>query len=378
VKLRRVLIRVVRLVAILFLVSLGTFFLLDLVPGDPVAVMLGPNASPQRYAELRSELGLNEPVVTRYVDWLKGVLTGDMGKTVATPRQDVAGLIRSRLPVTIEIAAMSLVMAFAIAIPLGVCSAYFHGTRTDRTIGAWSFAVLSIPSFVLALLLIFVFVFHVGVVRVFLGGAAVAAIGTLIRYSILRIRSRPKGERRVTVALGAVGVVVASLLGLLLVANFPQLPRQGFERLTGSKGVGANLRSAFLPALTLALAEAAVFARVLRADMIDTLNQDFVAAARAKGLPTWHVLFRGALRPSLFSLVTISGLTLGRLIGGTLIVEQVFGLNGIGSLLVESINENEFRVVQACVLVITVGYVVINTVVDASYSLIDPRLRRRR
>ena len=156
------------------------------------------------------------------------------------------------------------------------------------------------------------------------------------------------------------------------------IPRQGFSRVTAEDGILENLRHAFLPALTLALTEAAIFMRLLRGDLLSTLQEDYILSARAKGMPRWRILVSDALRPSSFSLITIAGVALGRAIGGTVIVETIFNLPGMGTMVVSAIGANDYPVVQASVLVIAVFYVVINSIVDISYAYLDPRIRRGR
>jgi len=158
----------------------------------------------------------------------------------------------------------------------------------------------------------------------------------------------------------------------------PDFPRQGWVRLTSDDGLAENLRSAFLPALTLAAMEAAVWMRILRGDLITTLQEDFILAARAKGMPRWRILTFDALRPSSFSLITVLGVSLGRLIGGTVIVEQIFNLPGMGTLMVRSIRAKDVPVVQSAVLLIAVIYVLVNAAVDVAYAYLDPRIRRGR
>jgi peptide/nickel transport system permease protein len=173
----------------------------------------------------------------------------------------------------------------------------------------------------------------------------------------------------------AAAVVVG--LGVALALLLPEFPRQGFARI-GTAGLGDNLRSVFLPVLTLALAESAQLTRLLRNDMATTLGEDFVLAARAKGMPVRHILVKEALRPSSFSLITVAGISFGRLLGGTVIVETIFRLPGMGTLIVESVTKKEFLVLQAAVLLVATLYVVVNALVDLSYLALDPRTRRAR
>ncbi len=208
-------------------------------------------------------MGLHDPFLVRYGDWLSGVVRGDFGRSYRTS-QPVAEAIRERLPVTIEIGVLALLIALASSIPLGVLSAYRAGTRFDRAVSGISFGLLSVPSFMLAIFLMYTFA--------------------------VRLR---------------------------------WLPASGWTRLTDNPL--ENLKSAILPALSLAVAETAVYTRLLRSDVLQTLQEDFLALARMKGLPTWRILFGHALRPSSMSLMTVIGVQLAALLGGAVIVEQVFG-----------------------------------------------------
>jgi peptide/nickel transport system permease protein len=315
---RTVLSRVLLVIPVLFLVSIGTFFLVALVPGSPEVEVLGPNASAQDYARVREELGFNEPIIQRYVHWLGNTLHGDLGDNLVPPIQRVSTMLLRALPVNVELAILALLMAFAIAIPAGLWSAYRPGGRFDRVASAGTFGVISVPSFLAGLLLILVFA-----------------------------------------------------------VNWPIFPLGQWARPT-EEGWITNLHHAFLPALTLALAEAAVFTRLLRSDMMSTLQEDYILAARAKGMPTGHILVREALRPSSFSLITLAGISVGRLIGGTIIVEQVFTLPGLGSVVITAAQKHDYTVVQGAVLLIALIYIVVNLFVDLFYAYLDPRIRRGR
>lgn len=313
--LRSVLKRLGELVIVLLIVSFGTFMLVSLMPGDPAVSILGEGRSPEEYAEVRDDLGLNDPVLVRYLHWLGDAVTGDLGTSVVPPYVDTADRIMAALPVSVELALLGMGMAIVISIPLAMWSAYRAGGRVDRIISAGTFGVLSVPSFLAGLLII---------------------------------------------------MVLANQLGWF--------PRAEWARL--SEGVGPNLYHAFLPALTIALAETAMFTRVLRNDLIGTLNEDFILAAKAKGMGTMHILFSDALRPSSFSMVTLMGISLGRLIGSTVIVEYLFALPGMGSLVIGAANNGDFVMVQGAVLVIAVIYVAVNALIDLSYGYLDPRIRR--
>jgi peptide/nickel transport system permease protein len=360
-------------VPVLFLVSLATFFLIELVPGDPVVASLGNAATPETVARARESLGLDRPVATRYVEWLGDAVTGDLGNSLIRPSASVSDLVRASLPITLQLAFMGLLIALVVAIPLAIWAAYREGTGFDRATNVATAAIISVPSFLAALLLAYFFVFEeqvprTGFLAVGLGIAAALFIGAWRRYG------DDTNRAVVSRALAGLAVVVVTFA---VYGSFPEFPRTGFSRLTDDRGLAQNLRTAFLPAFTLALTEIAVFTRLLRTDMIATLQEDYILAAKAKGMPLWRVLWGDALRPSSFSLITLAGVSLGRLIGGTVIVETVFGIPGMGRLVVTNgVVLGDYPIVQGGVLVIAVFYVMINLLVDMSYLYLDPRIRR--
>jgi peptide/nickel transport system permease protein len=363
-----------RIIPVLIVVSIATALLIQLLPGDPAVAIAGPDASPEQYAVIRESLGLNEPLFTRYIHWLGGFLQGDLGKTLAPPVQDVSTMIAARLPVTLELAILASALSLAIAIPVGAWSAYRLGRGFDNVATFGSFALISLPSFLLALLLIYFVVFNQEAVK-----GVILGVGLIVAFSFawgaigVRGKSLTAAHRRRRWIVAAAVLAVAALLIVLL----PDFPRQGFTRITEG-GLIENLRSVFLPVLTLALAESAQLTRLLRNDMATTLQDDFVLAARAKGMPVRHILVKEALRPSSFSLITVAGISLGRLIGGTVIVETIFRLPGMGTLIVDAVAKKEFLVLQASVLVVAGLYVLINALVDISYLYLDPRTRHAR
>ncbi|MFS3129309.1 ABC transporter permease [Nocardioides sp. Bht2] len=307
--------RCAELVAVLFLVSFGTFWMVSLMDTDPAVSILGEGHSEAAYAQVRDDLGLNDPLITRYLNWLTDALQGDLGTSVVPPYTDIADRIGAALPVSVELAVLGMGMALIFCVPLAMWSAHRQGGRIDRMVSAGTIGVLSIPSFLAGLLVILIF---------------------------------------------------ANTLGWF--------PRAQWSRL--EDGVWQNLYHAFLPALTIALAETAMFTRILRNDLVTTLQDDFILAAKAKGMGTVHILFSDALRPSSFSLMTLMGIGLGRLIGSTVIVEYLFALPGMGSLVVGAANAGDYVMVQGAVLVIAVVYVVTNALIDLSYGYLDPRIRR--
>ena len=301
-----------RLIIVILVVTALTFLMVNILPGDVAYEIAGPDAALEDVKEIQEELGLTKNIFLRYAGWLGRAVTGDFGTSFRTHRP-VFQEIFSRLPVTIELLILSQILALALAIPSGIISGYKAQTGIDRTLSSAAFAMISIPVFVLALVLIFVFA--------------------------LKLK---------------------------------WLPATGYTPI--SNGIWLNLRGFLLPASSIALVEWVPLMRVLRSDMIATLKEDYILMARSKGLPVSHVLFRHALRPSSFTLITILGIQIGHLIGGSLIIEIIFALPGIGRLFISSIFARDFYMVQGCVLFIAVAYVVINFVVDVFYSVLDPRI----
>ncbi|HEY0643727.1 MAG TPA: ABC transporter permease [Nocardioides sp.] len=312
---RKVLVRLAELVAVLLLVSFGVFLMVALIPGDPAVAILGQGKPPEQYVALRQELGLDQPVLMRYFDWLGGAVTGDLGHSIMPPQTPVAERLLAAIPVSLQLAVMGLAIALVVAIPLALWSAARQGGLVDRVIGASMFGLLSVPSFLAGLLLI-----------------------------------------------------------MVLVNGQGWFPRSQWVRISDS--LTGNLHHAILPAIVIALSEIALFTRILRNDLVVTLQEDFVLAARAKGQPPWRIMVGDALRPSSFSLVTLFGISTGRLIGSTVIVEYLFALPGMGSLVVTGAQTGNFPIVQGAVLVTAVIYVLVNTLVDLSYGFLDPRTRR--
>lgn len=308
--------KVVQLLLVLLAVTFISFMMLNLLPGNTAEVICGLGGGQECVDQKTEELGLDKPVPVRYVEWLGDALQGDLGSS-ARNQQPVWEAIQQRLPVTIELLIYSQVLALGIAIPLAVIAAHRNGGIFDRTTTTVAFALLAIPNFVLAIVLI-----------------------------------------------------------LLFAVNWKIFPATGYTEFT--EDPVENLRSLFLPALTLAVAEMAVYLRLLRTDLIATLQEDYITMAKAKGMPGRRILLRHAFRPSTFSLVTVAGLNMGRLIGGTLIIEVIFALNGLGKYVVDGILGRDYIPVQGGIVVIAVGYVLINFGVDMLYAVLDPRIRHAR
>jgi peptide/nickel transport system permease protein len=319
---RTVGIRLLLIVPVLFLVSLGTFELISLVPGNPEVEILGSNASAEDYVRVRAELGLDKPWLERYGSWLDKIMHGDLGKNVLPPVEKVKTKLMRAFPVSLEIAMLAIGFALVLAIPAAMVAAYRPGTWFDRSISSTAFAFISVPPFLLGI-----------------------------------------------------------LLKLAFALNWRWFPDSLWVRPSEGGwccGKDSNLRHAVLPVLAVALNEVAVFTRLLRNDLMATLQDDFILAARAKGMSARHIMTREALRPSSFSLITLAGVSLGRLIGGTVIVESLFGLPGVGAVVVQAAGKKDYPLVQGGVLIIAAAYVLINVLIDISYAILDPRIRRGR
>ena len=305
--------RLLYLVPVLIAVSLLTFLIASLLPGDLAYVILGDQATPEKVAALRHDMGLDEPIWWRYLSWLGHVLQGDFGRSFRTG-QTVLQAVAERLPVSLELMVLAELGALAIGIPLAIACAVRSGSAFDRFMTGSAFGMLSVPAFLSAILLIYLFAVE-------------------LRW------------------LPATGYV-----------PFEEDP------------IG-NLRSFLLPALTLALGEWPVLMRVLRSDMIATLQEDYIAMARAKGLKPSRILLVHALKPSSLTLVTVTGINIGRLIGGAVIVESIFALPGIGRLLLGAVFTRDLIILQGVVLFVACGYVLLNFIVDMLYAVLDPRIR---
>lgn len=304
-----------RLIATLLAITFLTFAMVALLPGDPVDTILGTGPrTPEQVANIRSDLNLDDPFVIRYASWLGDALTGDLGDSYITD-QPVAETISQRVPVTAQLAIMAILIAVMVAIPVGVLGAYKQSKWQDSTSSAAVQVALSIPNFIVGIFLIWLFA---------------------VQWNLL--------------------------------------PASNWNRI--SDGIGANLQTALMPSLALALGTAAVFSRLVRSDMIGTLQENYILSARAKGLSDRYILFRHALRPSSLSLMTIVGISFGALLGGTVVIETLFAIPGLGFSLINAINGRDIILIQGITVFIAVMFILINTVVDLLYAVLDPRIRR--
>ncbi|HZS43576.1 MAG TPA: nickel ABC transporter permease [Blastocatellia bacterium] len=298
--------RLLLTIPVIFAVVTLVFFLIHLVPGDPVSLLLGPNASVEQYKQLQHELKLDEPLMNQYVDYWRGIFHGDFGRNPIT-NQSVAERILERYPATIELALAALAVAIIISIPLGVTSAVHHGRWVDSLASVVALLGISLPNFALGPLMILLF---------------------SVKFRLLPVSGR------------------------------------------------GGLNHLILPAITLGAALAAILTRMVRSSVLEELNEDYVRTARAKGLSGNKVLYKHVLKNGLIPVVTILGLQFGILLAGAVITEKIFNWPGLGTLLIdEGINQRDYRLVQGCILMISLTYIFANTLTDMVYRFLDPRIK---
>ncbi len=304
------------LIGIVFIISVGAFYLIHLLPGNPAAVILGTGDSPANRAKLFKQLGLNKPIWEQYLVWMKNVLRGNLGTSFIS-ETSVWSTIKAALPIDVEIIVLSQILAFAFAIPTAMRSARKPDGPLDRILSAGSFTLLSIPSFVLIVVLVLV----------------------------------------VAIKLGVPHTGVSSYVSL------------------GSDWI-ANLESLTLPAITLGIGSFVIYYRVLRSDLIATLQEEFITMARSKGISQRRIMWRHAFRPSSISLLGTAGVNIGGLLAGGFIVQYLLSIPGLGYQLIASIGRSDYLVVQGIVLVVSVGVILINFAFDLLTGFVDPRISR--
>jgi peptide/nickel transport system permease protein len=313
--LRYALTRLVSLGASLVVASMVIFFAIEIVPGDPAAYMLGMNATPETVAALRTELGLDAGPVARYLGWVGGMIRGDFG-TSYTYRTPVAEMVRDRIWISLPLALYALALSTLIAFPAGVLAASRRGTAADAGVMGATQLGVAVPNFWFAMLLVLVFAVNL---RWFSAG------------------------------------------------GFP-----GWD-----EGFWSAMKALTLPAIALALPQASILARVLRSALLDTLGEDFIRTARAKGLTRAQALWRHALRNAMIPVLTIIGLQFSFLLAGAIIIENVFFLPGLGRLVFQAISQRDLIVVESVVMLLVFAVIVMTFAVDLAYAWVDPRLRRR-
>lgn len=295
--------------------SIITFGVFQILPGDPVRTMLGTEADPTQIENLRSELGLNRPLYEQYTDWMKGLLTGELGNSIRFS-MPVKDLLFDRLPVTMSLAGLALVIVLLVSLPLGMFAARRQNKLSDMSLSTVTQVGMAIPSFWLGMILIL----YIG-----------------LQFSFFKI--------------------------------------SGY--IPWSQSVAGALSTLVLPALTIAIPQIAVNFRYVRTSILEQVQLDYVRTIRSKGMSEQNVMYKHVLKNSMIPILTVFGLMMAEVVAGTIIVEQVFSLPGIGQLLITAISNRDFPLVQGIVMYITVAVVMINFMVDILYSVLDPRIRLR-
>ena len=305
--------RLIATIPVMGVVAIFVFSLLYFAPGDPAAIIAGDLATPQDIARIHHQLGLDEPFLVRFWHWAWGVLRGDLGISIFT-NLPVWQLIQQRLEPTVALTITTLIVSVGLAIPIGVLAAWRAGTWIDRAVMGFAVLGFSVPSFVLAYVLILIFS-----------------------------------------------------------VEFDWLPVQGYTSIAA--GFWPFLRHLILPSTALGLIYAALIARITRASMLEVLSQDYIRTAHAKGLSSRKVLIGHALKNAAVPIVTIIGIGVALLIGGVIVTETVFAIPGIGRLTVDAILRRDYPIIQGVILLFSAAYVIVNLLVDLSYTVLDPRVR---
>jgi peptide/nickel transport system permease protein len=307
--------RLALLVIIIFFVSIASFFLVHLLPGNPTDTILGPDATPQNAAILNAQLGLNKPLWEQYFIWIGNVFQGNLGQSYTT-HQSTWSVIKQSFPIDLELIIFSQILAFAVAFPMAMTAAKRPNRLFDQASNSTTFALLALPPFVIAPVLVLIFAVHW---HIFPGPASYVPI---------------------------------------------------------TQDFWSNIHTMILPSIVLALGSIVVYFRLLRNDLISTLQEDFITMARSKGLSDRRIMWRHALRPSSISLLASAGVTIGALIAGTFVVELLLQMPGLGYQLISSVNQDDYTVVQGITLFVAVAIVLINFIFDFLFTIVDPRIAR--
>lgn len=305
--------RLLELLPVVVIASLAIFAMIYAIPGGPIAGIVGENATQEQIVEVTRRLGLDRPFLVQYFDWLSRAATGDLGQSLHS-RELVTKLIGERLPATLQLALSATLIGLVIGIPVAVASALRPGSMLDRVLSGWSALALGLPTFWFGVLVILLFA--------------------------VTLRWLPSASTYVPIWQSPLGM----------------------------------LRNTLLPAVTLGLYVSGIFARFLRASLIAELKSDYVRTARSKGLKERAVIVRHVMRNALLPFITIVGIMLAGFVGGAVVTESVFTYPGLGRLLVGAISTRDYPVIQGCILVILLGYMLVNLVVDVLYAYIDPRI----
>lgn len=305
--------RLASLIPVLFVVSIVVFFIIHITPGNPAAIMLGNEATPEQIEALQEELGLHLPLSQQYVQWVLGVLKGDLGNSYFM-KKPVTEAIFEHLRPTLSLAILSQVIAIILAIPIGIIAAVRRGTFIDQSLMGLSLIGLAVPNFIFGLLLILLF-------------------GVTLNW----------------------------------------LPVAGFQPI--SEGLWEHIKYLILPAISLGAMQTALIARMTRATMLEVLHANYVKTARSKGVREKNVIYKHTLRNALIPIVTVIGQTFATLVAGAVITETIFNIPGLGQLIINSIERRDYAVIQGVVLFVTISFVFINLFIDLLYGIIDPRVR---
>jgi peptide/nickel transport system permease protein len=305
--------RIASAVPVLVIVAVLVFLMLRLTPADPAAIIAGDFANEQQIAEIRSKLGLDQPILHQFLIWVGNILQGDFGESFFYKKQ-VADLIAERLEPTASLSLLTILLTILIAVPLGTLAAYLQGTWIDRMVMGFSVLGFSVPVFVVGYILIYLFAVQVD-----------------------------------------------------------WLPVQGYQYIRD--GIGGWLLRLILPALTLSIVFIALIARMTRTSVLEVLHEDYIRTARAKGQSEFKVLIRHALSNAAVPILTVIGLTFATLIGGVVVTESVFTLPGLGLLTVDAVLARDYPTIQIVILLFSLAYVLVNLLVDLAYTLFDPRIR---
>jgi peptide/nickel transport system permease protein len=304
--------RLLSVIPVLWLVSVMVFALIHLVPGDPVLIILGETAEAEQIELMRHRLGLDQPILIQYWNWMTALLQGDMGVSIISD-EPVAKLILERIPITISVAAAALLISLTISLPAGIIAALRHNTYTDYFFMALVILAVSIPSLWLALLL-------------------------MILFSV----------------------------------QLKLLPMMGWVSIFNNFWEGVQYL--ILPAISLAFILAAIVARMTRSSMLEVLREDYIVTALAKGTPKRFIIFKHALKNAFAPVLTIIGFQVGFLLGGTVVIEDIYSIPGVGRLILGAISNRDYPVVQGCILMVTAIVVFVNAAVDMTYAYFDPRV----
>ncbi|MFD1038965.1 ABC transporter permease [Virgibacillus byunsanensis] len=308
--------RILSLIPVLLIVSVVIFMIIHLTPGDPAAVILGEEATSEQIEAMREQIGLNEPLLLQYWNWISGVVQGDLG-TSYFMKDSVINSIMLHIKPTLSLALIGEAIALLIAIPFGIVAAKLRGSTVDQSIMGFSLLGLSVPSFLLGLFLILLFGVQLG-----------------------------------------------------------WLPVAGYQPL--SNGIWNHVQYLILPAISLGAIQAALIARMTRSSMLEVLNTSYIKTAVSKGVKDRNVIYKHALRNAFLPILTVIGQTFGTLVAGAVVTETIFNIPGLGQLIINSVERRDYAVIQGVVLFVTFLYVFINLIIDLLYGVIDPRVRLER